>query len=88
MPRLTEPSHFSRGRTDPAIAADSIHDPPPSSGRDHLVQRRVDRLGKRLGAENCPRLGFLLAVDDQRGLGPFGYLFACDIDILRDIVRP
>jgi hypothetical protein len=86
--RLAKPSHLGRRRTDAAVAADSIHDPPPSGGRDYLVQRGVDCLSKRLGAENCARLGLFLAVDDQRGLGLFGYLFACDIDILRDIVRP
>jgi len=81
-PRLPQPAHLCRRRTDAAFSANPIHEATAGCERDYLVERGVDRLRERARPEDLARLGHLLAVDDERGLVLFGYLFSHPLDIL------
>ena len=61
--RRPEPSELFRPGTETPVTPDSVHDATTSLEPYDLVERSVDRVGDRLGAEDLARLRELLAVD-------------------------
>lgn len=63
--RRAEPPQFLRVWADAPAFPDVIHQITALLAADDLVERSVDRVGDRLGAEDLARLRELLAVDDH-----------------------
>ncbi len=78
----TEAAELTWRRTNPTIATYSFHQAPSGGEPNDLVECTIDGRGERLRPEDLTGLIDLLAVDDQRGLVPFGYLGRHLIDIL------
>src|SRR2546428_11820215 len=71
---LAQAPQLFRGWPDAAFATKPLEESHASIVLDDVLERRIDGLGGRLGAENLLRAFDPLAVDDQKSLFRVGYL--------------
>ena len=80
----TESPHLFRRRPDATLATNSFEEAHAAIVVDDVLQSGVDRLCEGLGAKDLLYSVDFLAVDEERGLVLFGYLFCHSVDILDD----